>query len=111
MNSFIIIPIGFIVACALWFGWCTASAGRGIAARIIFGIIGGVMFILIQGTIPMIFRDQVQQLFMEYPDANVIVGIFMITATIVLFMGLHLRSMIRKPTEEPTNQSLESDAG
>ena len=111
MNGFIIIPIGFIVACSLWFGWCTASAGRGVAARIIFGIIGGAMFILIQGIIPMIFRDQVRQLCMEYSDPKVIVGIFMIAATIVLFMGLVLRTMIRMPTEGPTNQSLESDTG
>jgi len=111
MNAFIIIPIGFIIACALWFGWCVASSGRGVAARIIFGLIGGVLFVLIQGIIPKIFRDQVLRLCMEYTDPYVIVGVFIITAIIIFFLGLILRSMIKKPTEGSTNQSLESDAG
>ena len=104
MNAFIVIPIGFIIASALWFGWCTANAGRGVAARIVFGIIGGVIFIFIQGIIPMIFRDQVRRLCMEYPDPNVIVGVFIISAIIVFFLGLILRSMIMKSVVEPTNE-------
>ncbi len=111
MNAFIIIPIGFIIACALWFGWCVASAGRGVAARVIFGLIGGVLFVLIQGIIPKVFRDQVLRLCMEYSDPYVIVGIFIITAIIVFFLGFMLHLMIGKPPEGPTNQSPESDMG
>jgi hypothetical protein len=102
MNAFIVIPISFIIGCALWFGWCAASAGRGVAARIIFGIIGGVLFVFIQGIIPMIFRDQVRRLCMEYSDPSVIVGIFIITAIIIFLSGLILRSIIKKPIEEGT---------
>ncbi len=111
MNAFTIIPIGFIIASALWFGWCMASAGRGVAARVVLGMIGGILFVFIQGIIPMIFRDQVRELCMEYPDPNVIVGIFIIAGIIVFFLGLILRSMMRKPAEEPTSQSPKSGAG
>ncbi|MBN2287114.1 MAG: hypothetical protein JXI43_11750 [Tissierellales bacterium] len=100
MNTFIIIPIGFIIVSVIWFGWCMASAGRGIAARIIFGIIGGGLFILIQGIIPMIFRNQVRQLCMEFPDPYVIVGIFIIVTIIIFFLGLILRSIMMKEKEK-----------
>jgi len=97
MNSFVVIPIAFIIASVLWFGWCAASAGRGTAARIILGVMGGGVFILISGGLPMIFREQMRQLCMQFPDPNVIVGVFILSAVIVFLLGLLLRSIIRKP--------------
>lgn len=99
MNAFTIIPIGFIIASALWFGWCMASARRGVAIRIVFGIVGGGLFVLIQGLIPKIFHEQVHRLLMEYDDPEVIVGVYIVTAVVVLFLGLVLRSLMRKPID------------
>jgi hypothetical protein len=100
---FIIIPIFFMVACALWFWYCIARAGRGIAARIIFAILGLLLFILIQGVIPKIMsRQAFIQLLNTYGDPNVAVGIFITSAVIVFLVGLLLRRMLKKTPEKGT---------
>lgn len=103
MNFFIIIPIGFVFFSISWFAWCSANAGRGGVARVISGISGGIMFIFIQGIIPMIFSEEVRRLCGKHPDSYVIMGIFLISLVIIFFMGLLLRIMLRKPAADSNN--------
>jgi len=58
MNYFGLISLGFILSCLVWF-CCMCRADISVTGRIVFGIIGGILFVFIQWIISLFSQNHI----------------------------------------------------